>query len=309
MLRTATRWAPRRITTASKLLPRGASGVQSQQRPPFPHQHQADPLQPPAAPRRTERSSVQQPPAAPLWSEGAPARGAKVCAPRAPARSPFRTVRTSSSGASSLHHAAAFYDRRQADALYAELSAMPEIQFTSYVIDGERRRSPRAMLWAAEDQSLEYRFSENHNPGLRAHALTPTLRKIQRDVEAATGERFNAVLLNLYCSGSEFSDWHCDDDPWLGEEDFSVPSLSLGAERSFAVRPTADRTQVSCLRLEHGSLSLMSGGFQREFEHSVPKQPEEEQGEKNPQLFASRVNLTWRYVVPQLSHLHNMKAR
>ena len=201
------------------------------------------------------------------------------------------------SRASALAHAPRFYDRATADALFDEISQYAGLNFTSYLIKGARVRSPRRMMWCADSGVGEYRFSANHVPGLRAHAFTATLRRMRRDVEKAVGSPFNAVLINLYADGSEFSDWHSDDDPWLGR-DFDVPSLSLGAVRPFRVRPRGDVNETT-VTLGHGSLLVMKGAFQREYEHSLPR----------TRGVGVRINLTWRFVAPALRHLHNLKPR
>ena len=134
-------------------------------------------------------------------------------------------------------------------------------------------------------------------PGLEAHAFTPTLRRIRRDVETAVGGPFNAVLINLYADGTEHAAWHSDDDPWLGK-DFDVPSLSLGAARPFRTRRRGDVNETT-VTLGHGSLLVMKGAFQREYEHSLPRVAG----------VGVRINLTWRFIAPALRHLHNLKPR
>ena len=120
---------------------------------------------------------------------------------------------------------------------------------------------------------------------------------MRRDVERVVGAPFNAVLINLYADGSEVSDWHADDDPRLGK-DFDVPSLSLGAARPFRVRRRGDINETT-VTLGHGSLLVMKGAFQREYEHSLPRVTDA----------GVRINLTWRFVAPSLRHLHNLKPR
>ena len=202
------------------------------------------------------------------------------------------------SRASALAHAPHFYDRATADALFDEISQYAGLNFTSYLIEGARVRSPRRMMWCADSGVGEYRFSANHVPGLEAHAFTPTLRRMRRDVESAVGKPFNAVLINLYADGSEFSDWHSDDDPWLGRN-FDVPSLSLGAARPFRVRRRGDGANETTVKLGHGSLLVMKGEFQRDYEHSLPRVT----------AAGVRINLTWRFIAPALRHLHNLKPR
>ncbi|CAH0369246.1 unnamed protein product [Pelagomonas calceolata] len=199
------------------------------------------------------------------------------------------------SRASALAHAPRFYDRATADAMFDEIAQYAGLNFTSYLIEGARVRSPRRMMWCAEGGVGEYRFSANHVPGLRAHPFTPTLRRMRRDVERAVGKSFNAVLINLYADGTEHAAWHSDDDPWLGR-DFDVPSLSLGAARPFRTRRRGDVNETS-VTLGHGSLLVMKGAFQRDYEHSLPRVTGA----------GVRINLTWRYITPALRHLHNLK--
>ena len=105
------------------------------------------------------------------------------------------------------------------------------------------------------------------------------------------------MLINLYADGTEHAAWHSDDDPWLGR-DFDVPSLSLGAARPFRVRRRGGVNETT-VTLGHGSLLVMKGAFQREYEHSLPRRPG----------VGVRINLTWRFVAPALRHLHNLKPR
>ena len=202
------------------------------------------------------------------------------------------------------------------------------LKFTEYIIDGVAHTSPRRMMWCTEQAGMEYRFSANHVPGLAAHPLTPSLRRIQRDVIKACGGDvpYNAVLINIYDDGTEYSGWHCDNDPWLGDT-FAVPSVSLGAERDFCVREKvdvagtageADVDPTACvlrMRLAHGSLCLMDGRFQHEYEHSVPAEADTEAAAAPACTSAAgtttppRLNLTWRYVLPGRERMHNLKPR
>ena len=54
------------------------------------------------------------------------------------------------SRASALAHAPRFYDRATADAIFDEISQYPGLNFTSYLIEGARVRSPRRMMWSME---------------------------------------------------------------------------------------------------------------------------------------------------------------
>ena len=154
------------------------------------------------------------------------------------------------SRASALAHAPRFYDRATADAMFDEISQYAGLNFTSYLIEGARVRSPRRMMWCADSGVGEYRFSANHVPGLHGARLHADAAPDRRDVETAVGTPFNAVLINLYADGSEFSDWHSDDDPWLGK-DLTFPP-SLGAAPAVRVRRRGDGANETTVTLGHG---------------------------------------------------------
>ena len=208
------------------------------------------------------------------------------------------TITISDSGESSLSYISNFYTQKESDTFFYEIMSYPELNFTYYLIDNEIVQSPRRLMWCSDDLRNEYRFAANHVPGLLAYEFTPTLNKLRKDIEKITGEIFNSVLINLYIDGSEYSNWHSDNDPWLGD-DFLVPSVSFGAERLFVIRPKTNRSNEQFVNLGHGSLILMEGKFQKEYEHTLPITTD---------CFSKvRINLTWRYVKPELRHLHNMK--
>src|SRR5262249_26588761 len=108
--------------------------------------------------------------------------------------------------------------------------------------------------------------------------------EIRRKVEAATGERFNSVLLNRYRNGRDSVAWHADDEPELGAAPL-IASVSLGAERKFVLKHKdgADRRQYP---LAHGSLLVMGGTLQRHYLHALPK---------TAATVGERVSLTFRW--------------
>jgi len=202
-----------------------------------------------------------------------------------------------------------FYAPQLADTFHSELLSHPNLSFTKYRVGNNTwKQSPRRMMWVSADPESEYRFSLNHIPGLSSVPFTPTLQRIREDVERALGMPFNAVLVNIYSHGHEHSDWHSDDDPWLGTN-FTVPSLSLGGERDFSIRvkdQNKDGKAILTMPLSHGSLCTMEGSFQDDYEHSIPPV----MGAKAEAVSKGRprINLTFRFVVPELKHLHNQKA-
>jgi alkylated DNA repair dioxygenase AlkB len=224
----------------------------------------------------------------------------------------WNKILTSKSGLSQLLYCPNFYSDSdtttlpnpstslKATNLYADLSSHTELKFTSYLIDGIQIQSPRRMMWCTDSTTIgHYRFSQNHVPGLPPVPYTPALKQVVDDVQEELNIAVNAVLINIYDDKKEHSEWHCDDDPWLGSN-FPVASLSLGGEREFCVRPKNNLDDVTSMVLENGSLVVMDGAFQKEMEHSVPK---------SSLVVQPRLNLTFRYVEDSLKHLHNSKAR
>ena len=105
------------------------------------------------------------------------------------------------------------------------------------------------------------------------HPQLTRLRRQLNDIYAGElGEPFTTVGLCLYRDGSDSVAWHGDTIGRSRSEDTMVAIVSLGATRTFAMRP---RGGGQSLRLPqgHGDLIVMGGSCQRTWEHSVPKTP------------------------------------
>lgn len=103
------------------------------------------------------------------------------------------------------------------------------------------------------------------------HPQLDRLRQHLNDSYATElGEPFVTVGLCLYRDGSDSVAWHGDTIGRSRSEDTMVAIVSLGATRTFAMRP---RGGGRSLRLPqgHGDLLVMGGSCQRTWEHSVPK--------------------------------------
>ena len=116
---------------------------------------------------------------------------------------------------------------------------------------------------------------------------TPLLARLRQDIEAITGYCYNSVLLNLYRDQHDSVGWHSDNERELGRAPV-IASLSLGATRSFRLRHRERLHAPLTISLTDGSLLLMAGETQRNWQHAVPK----ETREKGP-----RINLTFRRIV------------
>lgn len=157
--------------------------------------------------------------------------------------------------------------------------AIPWVQ-GSFRMFGREVLHPRLTAWMGE---AAYTYSRRrHDP-----APTPeVVEAIRHALEPVTGARFNSVLGNLYRDGRDSVAWHADDERELGPEP-TIASLSLGASRTFLIKPRRACGEVSALELRHGDLLVMSGRSQADYLHSVPKVP----GKVGP-----RVNLTFRLI-------------
>ncbi|MGB1278302.1 MAG: alpha-ketoglutarate-dependent dioxygenase AlkB, partial [Nannocystaceae bacterium] len=69
-----------------------------------------------------------------------------------------------------------------------------------------------------------------------------------------------------------------------------IASLSLGVERDFCLRQQAGRLRHS-FRLPHGSLLVMAGDTQSEWQHALPRRKK---------VTRPRVNLTFRCIIQSM---------
>lgn len=102
----------------------------------------------------------------------------------------------------------------------------------------------------------------------------PALNKLRRrlnDIYAGElGEPFTTVGLCLYRDGADSVAWHGDTAGRGATHDTMVAIVSVGATRTFALRPRGGGTSLR-FSLGHGDLVVMGGSCQRTWEHSIPK--------------------------------------
>ncbi len=181
-----------------------------------------------------------------------------------------------------------FLNQDEGEGLLAELDAQVAWRDEYLQMFGRRVRSPRRVCWYG-DEGVGYRYSghDHQAPGW----LAP-LEGLRERLQTQIGADFNFALLNRYANHSDSMGWHADNEPELGPEPV-IASVSLGATRTFLVRPTQKipgvRRNSTRLPLEHGSLLVMRGVSQRQYQHSLPK---------SSQPCGKRLNLTFRHVRP-----------
>ncbi|WP_090605957.1 alpha-ketoglutarate-dependent dioxygenase AlkB [Mycobacterium lentiflavum] len=103
------------------------------------------------------------------------------------------------------------------------------------------------------------------------HPLLARLRRRLNDIYAGElGEPFTTIGLCYYRDGSDSVAWHGDTIGRSSTEDTMVAIISLGATRTFAMRPRGGGPSLR-LPQAHGDLLVMGGSCQRTWEHAVPK--------------------------------------
>jgi alkylated DNA repair dioxygenase AlkB len=142
--------------------------------------------------------------------------------------------------------------------------------------------TPRLTAWYG-DKGHSYTFS-----GTKFDPLpwTDELLQIKQRVEKISSAVFNTVLLNYYRNANDSVAWHSDDEYELGTDPV-IASVSFGQVRRFEVRNKTDHQHKYTIGLENGSLLLMKGDMQHNWEHRVPK---------STKPLAERVNLTFRII-------------
>ncbi len=183
-----------------------------------------------------------------------------------------------------LRFAPAWLEAAEADALLAALQAEVPWERHRLKMFGREIDAPRLSCWIG-DPGAAYTYSRVR---FSPRPWTPALAALRARVSAAAGEAFNSVLANLYRDGADAMGWHADDEPELGPAPV-IASLSLGAERRFALRPRAGGPSRA-LPLPHGSLLVMAGATQRHWQHALPR---------SAKVAGPRLNLTFRRILPR----------
>jgi alkylated DNA repair dioxygenase AlkB len=170
----------------------------------------------------------------------------------------------------------------EAWALFEALHAQLPWERHRITVYGRTLDAPRLSCWIG-DAAYTYsgtRFDPHPWPG----ALADVRARLERELRAG----FNSVLANLYRDGRDRLGFHRDNEPELGPEPV-IASLSLGATRRFRLRNSASKASLG-LDLTHGSLLVMSGATQRNYQHAVPD---------TARAVSPRINLTFRHVTPR----------
>lgn len=144
---------------------------------------------------------------------------------------------------------------------------------------GREVAQPRLSAWYGEQR---YTYSGRTFEPL---PFTPLQLEIKRAIEAASGKRFNSVLLNYYRNEQDSMGFHSDDEPELGPQP-AIASVSFGATRTFILKHKKQPKTVK-IDLTDGSLLLMAGKLQHCWRHGINKA-------RTP--CGPRINLTFRLI-------------
>jgi alkylated DNA repair dioxygenase AlkB len=102
-------------------------------------------------------------------------------------------------------------------------------------------------------------------------ALPGPVGELVAPLDARYGVAFDSCLVNLYRDGSDAVAWH-GDTVRKRQRDPLVATISLGARRSFLLKPVAGGAEARRYRPGEGDLLVMGGACQHEWLHTVPRE-------------------------------------
>ncbi|TRX55787.1 alpha-ketoglutarate-dependent dioxygenase AlkB family protein [Thalassomonas sp. M1454] len=180
-----------------------------------------------------------------------------------------------------LIYIANFYQAAQSEQLCQALEVELVWRQETIRLFGKSVLIPRVQAWYG-DKDAHYQYS-----GLSLTPLpwTATLMQIKTDVEQQISTTFNSVLANLYRNGQDSMGWHSDNEKQLGEQPI-IASVSLGQERKFSIKHKSSGEKIDLI-LQSGSLLIMHGNLQQDWQHSIPK---------TKKIIDKRINLTFRTI-------------
>ncbi len=169
-----------------------------------------------------------------------------------------------------VRYVPAFLEGSAATALFAELQRSTAWRADSRMMYGRRVLVPRET--ASRGEGCDQPWSA----GLLA---------VRSTLAAYLRTAFDYVFINRYRNGHDSVAWHHDHEQ---NPRLVIASLSLGATRTFEVRPlraSGLNQKKIAVQAAHGDLIVMAGETQLNYEHRVPKEP---------RVAGERINLTFR---------------
>ena len=172
--------------------------------------------------------------------------------------------------------------REQSDEYFSMLFTEIKWKQEPIKIFGKEILQPRLTAWYG-DETKPYTYS---GLTMQADHWTDVLLELKAVADEYSGVTSTSVLMNLYRDGKDGLGWHRDNEKMLGPAPV-ISSVSLGAVRTFQLRSYLDKKNLISLELAPGSIVIMKGDSQKEWEHRVPK---------TAKPVGPRINLTFRDV-------------
>ncbi|HKU67168.1 MAG TPA: alpha-ketoglutarate-dependent dioxygenase AlkB [Candidatus Baltobacteraceae bacterium] len=154
---------------------------------------------------------------------------------------------------SSIVYYPALLDAAESEALFTHLHAtLSWTQETMWMYD-RTVAVPRLLARFSADEPLPRELAE-----------------VKARAQAQVQVEFNAVSVQYYRDGSDSVAWHSDHTEDLIDRPY-VALVSLGAVREMQIRSKARPRRAFSVDLEPGSLLVMGGLAQEQWEHHIPK--------------------------------------
>lgn len=174
------------------------------------------------------------------------------------------------------------FDKNKSDAYFQLLLDRIHWKQEPVKIFGKEVMQPRLTAWYG-DTDKPYTYSGlTMTPNKWIHPL-PEIKAV---ADHLSGVESTSALLNLYRDGNDGLGWHRDNEKVLGHAPV-IASVSFGMARKFQFRNYHDKSQVISIMLEPGSVLVMKGASQQEWQHRIPK---------TTRLHGARINITFRVI-------------
>ncbi|WP_276875285.1 alpha-ketoglutarate-dependent dioxygenase AlkB family protein [Chryseobacterium joostei] len=175
-----------------------------------------------------------------------------------------------------------FLSKEEADLLKDQLLQTASWEQRTQKMYDKMVLTPRLTAWYGDAQS----YDSADNNTTKRNEWTPELYALKKRIEKEFGYQFNGVLLNFYRDNNDSVAWHRDKESRYGKRPV-IASISLGQTRNFDFRKKDHHQSKYSLPLPNGSLLIMKGDLQENWEHRIAK---------STIRMKERINLTFRLI-------------
>lgn len=174
------------------------------------------------------------------------------------------------------------FDEAESELLFQDLQKQVPWKHESVKLFGKEIMQPRLTAWFG-DADKPYTYS---GLTLQPGSWTNTLLRIKEASDRLSGVISTSALLNLYRGGTDYMGWHRDNEKMLGKSPV-IASVSFGCPRTFQFRDYHSKKNILSIELQPGSVLIMKGESQQQWEHRLPKQRT---------VAGVRINITFRVI-------------